>query len=54
MAKWYFSTLDNGGKRQNFIVSAASKCEAIDKGLKRAKKNAAGDINAWHITLKNV
>lgn len=54
MAKWYFSTTDNGGKKQNFVVSAANKSEAIFKGLDRAKKHAAGDINTWHITLKTV
>jgi hypothetical protein len=54
MAKWYFSVLDNGGKRQSFTVSAPSKPEAIEKGMKRAKKNAAGDIHTWDCKLKSV
>lgn len=47
MAKWTFSAHDNGGKHQVFTVKAASKTEAIKKGMERAKKHAAGDINAW-------
>ena len=53
MAKWYFNSIDNGGKHQNFIVTAASKPEAIDKGIEKAKKKAAGDIITWHCTLRS-
>ena len=52
MAKWYFSARDNGGKFQTFTVTAASKLEAIDKGLQKAKKKAAGDITNWNCSLR--
>ena len=45
MAKWSFSIGDNSGKRQIFTVSAKDKQEAIEKGFKRAKKNAKGDLS---------
>lgn len=46
-----FSCIDNGGKRQFFKVKAKDKQSAIEKGLKKARKNAAGDINNWDCTL---
>ena len=53
MAKWYFSAHDNGGKFQSFTVTAGSKPEAIDKGLEKAKKKAAGDITTWNCSLRS-
>ena len=53
MAKWYFSARDNGGKFQNFTVTAATKPEAIDKGIEKAKKKAAGDITSWNCSLRS-
>jgi hypothetical protein len=52
MAKWYFRAIDNGGKHQTFTVSANSKPEAINKGMEKAKKHAAGDITTWNCSLK--
>lgn len=52
MAKWYFKACDNGGKKQVFVVVAASKIDAIRKGMDRARKNAAGDIITWDCKLK--
>lgn len=49
--KWQFFAQDNGGKRQNFKVSAGSKQEAIKKGMDRARRNAAGDITDWECHL---
>ena len=51
MAKWSFYAIDNGGKKQSFTIKANSKPEAIEKGYKRAKKNAAGDFNNWDCKL---
>lgn len=51
MYKWRFTCNDNGGKRQSFIVKASSKTDAIAKGFKKARKNAAGDIIAWDCKL---
>lgn len=51
MAKWSFTCIDNGGKRQFFTVTSNSKPDAIDKGWKKARKNAAGDITNWNCTL---
>lgn len=51
--KFAFSCIDNGGKRQAFIVAAPDKASAIDKALKKAAKNAAGDIcGRWEIRLQ--
>ena len=33
MAKWSFYAIDNGGKKQFFTVTAATRAEAIDKFL---------------------
>lgn len=38
MAKWNFSCIDNGGKRQAFTVSASSKQEAEKKSIFKSKK----------------
>lgn len=47
-----FTCTDNGGKHQTFKVKAADMQEAIRKGFKTAKKNAAGDINgSWDCHL---
>ena len=51
MYKWNFRAIDNGGKRQFFTVKANSKPEAIEKGMKKARRNAAGDINNWECSL---
>lgn len=52
MAKWSFSCVDNGGKRQAFTVIASSKQEAEKKAFLRAKKHAAGDIGySWQCKL---
>lgn len=51
MAKWSFYCIDNGGKRQGFTVKADSKPEAIEKAMKRARKNAKGDLNNWECRL---
>ena len=51
MAKWIFTAQDNGGKHQIIKVTAASKPEAIDKGMERAQRKAAGDINTWNCRL---
>lgn len=53
MAKWNFSAMDNGGKRQFFTVTAPTKPEAINKGIERAKKHAAGDVTSWTCSLKS-
>lgn len=53
MAKWYFSCIDNGSKRQCFTVAASSKPDAIKKGMDRAKKHAAGDITTFNCSLKS-
>lgn len=51
--KFSFHCVDNGGKHQAFTVSAPSKAAAIDKALKKAQKNAAGDIcGTWEIRLQ--
>ena len=42
--KWHFYAIDNGGKKQSFYITAGSKTAAIEKGMKKARKNAAGDI----------
>lgn len=51
MYKWSFYCIDNGQKRQSFYVKAKDKTEAIKKGLKKAKKNAKGDIYTWECRL---
>ena len=48
-----FTAHDNGGKRQTFTVKAEDKKEAIEKGFKKARKNAAGDINSWDCRLSH-
>lgn len=51
--KFSFHCVDNGGKHQAFIVSAPNKAAAIDKALKKVRKNAAGDIcGSWEIRLQ--
>lgn len=51
--KFAFQCVDNGGKHQAFIVSAPNKAAAIEKALKKAEKNAAGDIcGRWEIKLQ--
>ena len=51
MATWSFFAGDNGGKKQFIKIKANSKPEAIEKGMQKAKKNAAGDIIAWGCKL---
>ena len=52
MATWHFSIGDNGGKHHYFKVKANSKPEAIEKGMQRARKNAAGDLSHhWECRL---
>ena len=51
MAKWSFSCIDNGGKRQYFHITANDKTTAIRKGMDKALKNANGDINNWDCKL---
>lgn len=51
MYKWTFTARDNGGKYQCFSVKAGSKAIAIEKGMERAKKHAAGDITTWDCKL---
>lgn len=48
---WSFSCMDNGGKLQAFTVKAPDKQSAIEKGMARAKRHAAGDITTWHCSL---
>ena len=51
--KFAFLCVDNGGKHQAFTVSAPNKAAAIEKALKKAEKNAAGDIcGRWEIKLQ--
>lgn len=51
--KFAFRCVDNGGKHQAFTVSAPNKAAAIEKALKKAEKNAAGDIcGRWEIKLQ--
>lgn len=50
--KWKFTARDNGGKRQVFTVTANSKPEAIEKGIKAAQKRAAGDLTGWDCALR--
>lgn len=40
--KFSFHCVDNGGKHQAFTVSAPNKAAAIEKAMKKARKNAAG------------
>lgn len=54
MAKWNFNCIDNGGKKQFFVVSANNKPDAIKKAFDKARKNAAGDIHTWNCTLKSI
>lgn len=54
MAKWDFTTRDNGGKFQYFVVSAPTKPDAITKGMEKAKRKADGDIITWNCKLKTV
>lgn len=50
--KFSFHCVDNGGKHQAFTVSALNKAAAIEKAMKKARKNAAGDIcGTWEIRL---
>ena len=49
---WSFYCTDNGGKRQMFTVKAKDKDEAIEKGFKKANKNAKGDIINWECRLR--
>lgn len=51
MAKWGFTCIDNGRKRQSFTVTAGSKSEAEKKGFQKAKKAAKGDIITWECRL---
>lgn len=39
--KFSFHCVDNGGKHQAFTVSAPNKAAAIEKAMKKARKNAA-------------
>lgn len=48
---WSFYCIDNGGKRQFFNVKASDKTKAINKAMKKAHKNSAGDINNWECKL---
>lgn len=50
--KFYFSCIDNSGKRQHFIVSAGNKPDAIKAGLTKARKYAKGDITSWNCNLQ--
>lgn len=51
--KFSFHCVDNGGKHQAFTVSAPNKAAAIEKAIKKARKNAAGDIcGTWEIRLQ--
>lgn len=54
MAKWTFTARDSGGKYQVITVTAGNKPEAIEKGIRRAEKKAAGDITTWNCSLKSV
>lgn len=48
-----FTCTDNGGGHQSFEVKATDKQEAIEKGMKFAKKYACGDIcGNWECRLK--
>ena len=49
--KFTFTCIDNGRKRQVFTITANDKKEAIEKGLKKAKKAAAGDLITWECKL---
>ena len=51
MAKWTFTAVDNGSKRQVIRITASSKIEAIKKGFDKANKKAAGDIITWNCKL---
>ena len=51
MAKWTFTCIDNGGKRQHITVQATNKPDAIKKGMDKARTKAAGDITTWNCTL---
>ena len=54
MATWSFYCIDNGGKRQALTIKAKDKPEAIEKGFKKAKKGAKGDIINWECKLRMV
>jgi hypothetical protein len=46
-----FCCIDNSGYKQFLKIKASSKPEAIEKGMKKAKANAKGDINNWECRL---
>lgn len=45
--RFFFYAIDNGGKHHAYKIMAKDKPDAIEKGFRLTKKNAAGDINAW-------
>ncbi len=51
MAKWEFSCIDNGGKRQHFTIMAPDYTTAMKEGFKKADKKAKGDIISWECHL---
>lgn len=48
---FHFHCIDNGGKYQSFSVKAPDKTLAIERGFKKAMKNAHGDIVSWDCRL---
>ena len=54
MAKWDFSCIDNGGKRQAFTIVADDKTTAIRTALEKARKSAKGDITNWNCKLNPI
>lgn len=44
---FWFTCIDNGGKRQHIKIKAKDKTEAINLGFKQANKKAKGDIISW-------
>lgn len=54
MAKWNFIFHDNSGYCKHFYIKAASKPEAIKKGIERATKNARGSITSWTCNMHSI
>ena len=53
MTQWTIHARDNSGHTQTRTVTAATKTDAIRKGLEACKRNAHGDITNWSVTLKH-
>lgn len=51
MTKWFFTYSTPDGKRGHTRITAASKPEAIRKGIDHARKHANGEPIQWNCKL---